>query len=218
MEAMIHRTIKISDTKILIWKLTETWEELLKQFDKNEIDSVEFSTFHTDKRKKEYLSVRLALKTLLNRKIKICYNDDGKPFLSDYFAEIGISHSGQWIAVITHPTQKVGIDVERFQSKILAISERFLSQEELEKILEDKEEKLKKLTLLWSAKEALFKVIGKEAVDFSRQLLIFPFRMGKSGKMKALHIPRKKLYELNYELTEEYALVYLIDNMEQNIS
>lgn len=214
---MIHRTIETSGAKILIWELTETWEELLKQFDKNEIDSLELSTFHTDKRKKEYLSVRLALKTLLNRKIKICYDDEGKPFLSDYFAEIGISHSGQWMAVITHPTQKVGIDVERFQPKISTISERFLSNEELEKIYEKEESKIKKLTLLWSAKEALFKVIGKEAVDFSRQLLILPFEMKKSGKMKALHLPRKKLYELDYELTEEYAMVYLIDNTEQNI-
>lgn len=215
METMIHKKIETSGAKILVWQSTETFDELVTFFDKNETE--ELNTLQSEKRKIEYLSVRLALKTLLNREIKICYNDDGKPFLSDYFAEIGISHSGQWIAVITHPTCKVGIDIERFQPKISAISKRFLSKEELEKILEKDENRLKKLTLLWSAKESLFKVIGKEAVDFSRQLCILPFEMGKTGKIKALHIPRNKLYELNYELSEEYAMVYLINkNVEPN--
>jgi len=66
------------------------------------------------------------------------------------------------------------------------------------------------LLLAWSGKEALYKIIGREAVDFANQLRIFPFEVKPSGEMKAQHIPSESFYKLFYQLTEQYTLVYCL--------
>ncbi|MFZ4724954.1 MAG: siderophore biosynthesis protein, partial [Paludibacter sp.] len=60
------------------------------------------------------------------------------------------------------------------------------------------------------AKEALYKIIGIQAVEFSKQLRIFPFEVKEEGEFKALHLPTNTGYNLSYILTDQYALVYCI--------
>jgi len=195
------------DARLLVWELTESIEELMNSLDELDID--ELGSKVSDKRKFEFLGARVALKTLLNKEITIDYDADGKPHAADNSMHISISHSRKWIAVMVHSTRLVGIDIEIPSDKIQKIYTRFLSEAEQNDLSNGKN--AQQLQLAWSGKEALYKIIGNEAVDFANQLRIFPFDVQNCGEMLAEHIPASKKYKLQYTQHPEYSLVYCVD-------
>ena len=198
--------ISFEGARLLIFEVTESVEALFQQLDY--VDYNEFSKLVSDKRKKEYLGVRVALKFLLGVEKIIQYDTERKPSLSDNSFQLSVSHSGSWIAVMVHPIRAVGIDIEVPTPKIQNIYKRFLN--ETEQAAFSNGDNLNQLLLAWSGKEALYKIIGKEAVDFANQLHLFPFENKKEGTFNAEHIPTKQKYQLHYIQNELYTLVYCI--------
>ena len=205
---MTDDLILLKDAKLLVWEIAKNIENLKEQLNLTESDNSKFNKIASDKRKLEFLGIRIALKTLLGKEVQIEYNEDGKPHLSDSSYQISVSHSNKWIAVMAHPTQKVGIDIECPTDKIQKLYKRFLSITEQTELSSGKDNR--QLLLAWSAKEALFKIIGKEAIDFANQLRIFPFEVKSFGEIKAQHIPTESLYQLFYHQTDKYTLVYCL--------
>jgi len=68
----------------------------------------------------------------------------------------------------------VGIDVELVTPKIEKIKEKFLNSEEMQLLQENQfsETNVELITLLWSAKEAMYKWYGKGSISFKRNLSI----------------------------------------------
>ncbi len=203
-----EKSIMFNDAKILVFEITQTSEELLQQIKNRGWFETELKKFSSEKRKREFIAVRLAMKSLLRKEINISYDADGKPYLADNSYQISISHSGNWIAIIAHPSFAVGIDIECPRKKIASLYTRFLSEIEQEELSNGKD--LNQIQLAWSAKEALFKIIGKQAVDFIKQLRIFPFEVKTEGEIIAEHIPTNTLYQLNYIQSTLYTLVYCL--------
>jgi len=110
---------------------------------------------------------------------------------------------------MAHSTCSIGVDVECPNDKIQKIYTRFLSNVEQKDLSNGKN--INQLLLAWSVKEALYKIIGKEAVDFANQLRIFHFEPKLSGEIMAQHTPTKKLYQLRYIQNSAYTLVYCVD-------
>ena len=202
----LHNIITIDEARILIWELTENMDDLLLQLP--ELDVAELQKHSSEKRKLEFLGVRIALKALLGKEIIVKYDANGKPFLADNSYHISVSHSVKWIAVMAHPTQLVGIDIEVPTDKIQKIYKRFLSTIEQEELSNGND--ISQLHLAWSAKEALYKIIGKEAIDFAKQLRIFPFDVKPAGEISALHIESETHYQLHYIQNQSYTLVYCL--------
>ncbi|HRN58188.1 MAG TPA: 4'-phosphopantetheinyl transferase superfamily protein [Agriterribacter sp.] len=108
-----------------------------------------------------------------------------KPFLPDEAFHFSISHCGDYAAAIVSRSHRVGIDIEIPTFKVARVRHKFLHTEELS-IMESEDNMLhatdtagetgflRKLTLLWSAKEAVFKWYGNGEVDFSDQIRIQP--------------------------------------------
>ncbi len=202
-------SLQFEDAKLLVMELTESVEELYKKWKIEGQDTTEYEKITSDKRKREYLGVRLALRLLLNKEVMICYTLDGKPYVADKSFQISISHSNKWIAVMAHPTRLVGVDIECPTSKIKNIYTRFLSKIEQQDLSDGNN--LAQLQLAWSAKEALYKIIGKKAIDFANQLRVFPFEVKDEGEIRAQHIEHDTLYTLFYIYSPEYTLVYCRD-------
>ncbi|MFZ4725287.1 MAG: 4'-phosphopantetheinyl transferase family protein, partial [Paludibacter sp.] len=156
----------LDDVRLLVIEVTDSVEELIQKFENIDLVFDEFNKFSSDKRKKEFLSIRLAFKKLLGTDVIISYDDNGKPYLEDRSYNISISHSGNWIAIIAHPTRFVGIDIECPSPKIKKLYTRFLSEAEQVDFSYGKD--VRHLQLTWSAKEALYKIIGIQAVEFSK--------------------------------------------------
>ncbi|MDR3651425.1 MAG: 4'-phosphopantetheinyl transferase superfamily protein [Paludibacter sp.] len=203
----INKIISEGDARILVWELTESFEELKLRL--SGIHKKKLKKFSSEKRKLEYLCVRVAMKELLGKETLIEYDNDGKPYLADKSAQISISHSKSWIAVMVHPSKSVGLDIECPTDKIGKIYTRFLNEAEQKELSNG--HNISQLQLAWSAKETLYKIIGKDAVDFSTQLQIFSFEVKTMGEITAQHIPAKKLYQLHYIQQLAYNLVYCVD-------
>ena len=205
---MRSELITLNEAKLLVWELTESVDTLKAQLNLIESDILEFNKIVSEKRKLEFLGIRVALKTLLGKEIQIEYNREGKPHLVDNSYQISVSHTNHWISVMAHPTRKVGVDIECPTDKIQQLYKRFLSETEQKELSDGKD--IRQLLLAWSAKEAMFKIIGKEAIDFANQLRIFPFEVEPSGEMKGQHIPSKLIYQLYYHQTDQYTLVFCL--------
>lgn len=207
-EENILYNISENGARILVYKMTETVEALIEELMLTQWERLHFDRISTEKRKLEFLGVRLCFMALFGKSVEVRNDNHGKPYLIDLSAEISVSHSKSWIAIIAHPAKQVGIDIECRTDKIQKIYKRFLSELEQAELADS--EFNGKFELAWSAKEALYKIIGSEAVDFSTQLRILPFEIAKKGTMNAKHIPTKQLFQLSYVQTRDYSLVYCV--------
>ena len=151
----------------------------------------------------------------------IALSDSSKPYLPDGAFYFSISHSGSYAAAIVSRTSCVGIDIERPRQKVMKIIHKFLHKEEqcffkLDPasiaMQHNYPEDFNLPTVLWSAKEAMFKWWGRGQVEFSEMLRIEPFLLGEEGRFKGsfnktdLTIP----VQLNYRIFQELCMVWLI--------
>lgn len=99
--------------------------------------------------------------------------DTCKPYLENEDFHFSISHCGDYAAAIVSRDKRVGIDIEIPSGKVLRIRHKFLHGEE-QRMLQKWHHlpEMEKATLLWSAKEAMFKWWGRGAVDFSEMLRV----------------------------------------------
>jgi 4'-phosphopantetheinyl transferase len=125
-------------------------------------------------------------------------NDDtGRPFLRGLGPQpaVSLSHSGEWVvALLAAPGAAVGIDVELVRDKAQRIARKFLNEEELG-VLEHAEQAgaptpadgLEQYSLLWSAKETLYKLAGQRGIIFRDNLLLDlpPLPWPMPGKLPA---------------------------------
>lgn len=206
---MKTQQLTYEDARILVFTHNETTDELITQLTNFNDYKNEFLTIKSEKRKREFLGVRIAMNILTGKNVIIYYNENQKPFLSDHSYHISISHSRDFVAVIAHPAYVVGIDIEGRNTKVSKVYQRFLNKEEQIYFCRENDSGLLEIT--WSAKETLYKIIGKEVHDFARHLHLYPFIPDESGDIRASHIIKLKIFYLKYIQNDQFTLVYCID-------
>jgi len=191
-----------NSTKIILWKIIpgELNETHLNEYDKNLIK------IRKGKNSKEYF---LAVRKLLENEdpeLTINYDFKGKPFLNKQKG-ISISHSNEIVAIGISNEIDFGIDIQYKTDKIFKIKNKFLSKNE-SKFL-GKTDDIELLTKLWSAKESIFKALGKEGVSFSNDLEINTINnkdLFRAGYYKKDNIKIK--FDLDFLFIEEYIICY----------
>lgn len=153
-------------TRLGIWKIEEA-----EEFFKGNVP-LQRDVTHPHKRL-QHLAGRFLLQYLFPdfpyHLIEIA--DTRKPFLADEKYHFSISHCGDYAAAIVSKVNRVGIDIEIPVEKIVRIANKFLSKEEFSIFniqLPTPNHQL--LTLLWSAKESVFKWYGDGGVDFRKHI------------------------------------------------
>ncbi len=195
------------NAEVLIWKMIDDEAFMLDFLQLGPKDLAAYQALKSEKRKREYLGVRAALMTILGEYENLEYFESGKPFLKNSDYQISISHTQEWLALIVHRSKKVGIDIECKSDKIERLSSRFLGRDE-QKYLSGEQ-----LNIAWSAKEALYKIVGDEAVDFANQQCLQAFELSSDrGEFEIRHIPTNKMYIGNFILTDSYSLVYIVSD------
>ena len=195
---------------IALWDITETEEQLMELLENDAVIAEEIIPFTSTKRRLEYLASRCAINQLTGEIQHVCYHENRAPYLAGNSLNISISHTGHYAVVATHPTEKVGIDIERIGDKVGRVRHKFLSKEELDAV-DNRSEKIH-LTILWAAKEAMYKVMGIETVKFTEQISIEPFTPYMEGEIIAHETasPEKKTYKLQYKVYPEFVIVHTI--------
>jgi phosphopantetheinyl transferase len=107
--------------------------------------------------------------------------DTRKPFLPDEQYHFSISHCGDYAAAIVSKDKSVWIDIEVPAEKISRIMYKFLSALEHERfeLVTPGDHLISLATLLWSAKESVFKWYGNGAVDFRKEIQLNALHEGE---------------------------------------
>ena len=152
---------------LLLWKLSETETQLNNLVNLSISSKLRLDLIKSSSQRKQFLGVQNLLSLHnINNEI-LFYDDNGKPhLLNNKF--ISISHSFDYCGVIVSDV-KVGIDIEKFRSKILNISKKFVSESDLALI---KKSSVENITKVWSIKEAVYKAFGHNKIDFKKNIII----------------------------------------------
>lgn len=202
----IHFQKKYSESLfVVVWEIKESLDYLLSICKLTETESLEIENISP-----EHVKIQFLIKHLISQ--IICKNADlqnpiigkdthGKPFLENHKAHISISHTPDFLAIGLDLERPIGIDLERPREQLIRIMPRISRPEELHYINGD----LKKATIQWSIKEALYKLYGKRKVDFKTNLLISKKGQEYWGK---IHMPDQ---ESEHEIIiEKFKDTYLI--------
>ena len=152
---------------LLLWKLSETETQLSNLLNISLSSKSKLDLIKSSSQRRQFLGVQNLLNLHKIKNDMLFYDDNGKPhLLNNKF--ISISHSFDYCGVIVSNV-KVGLDIEKFRSKILNISKKFVSESDLGLI---KLNSIENVTKVWSIKEAVFKAFGHNEIDFKKNIII----------------------------------------------
>lgn len=157
-------------TKLGIWKIEEPESFFLRKV------PLKQQVTHPYKRL-QHLAGRMLLPELFEDfpLEEIIIADTRKPFLEDDEYHFSISHCGNFAGAIASRENRVGVDIEFVSPRLKGISPKFLTEDErkyLEKWQYLSTLHMQMMTIIWSAKEAIFKWYGAGNVDFRRHMVM----------------------------------------------
>ena len=123
---------KTVDMQWAVWKMEESLDTLFTLLpDARRVScEQEMQRFTSDRRKLEWLSVRVLLYSMLQEDKEIGYSSEGKPHLTDNSSFISISHTKGYVAVILSSVAPVGIDIEQYGQRVKRVYDRFIRSDE----------------------------------------------------------------------------------------
>ncbi len=197
----------LSDTtRIGVWKIEET-----EDFFKGNVP-VHRAVTHPHKRL-QHLAGRFLLQFLFPdfpyELIQIA--DTRKPYLPDEQYHFSISHCGDYAAAIVSKDKRVGIDIEIPVEAIDKIMHKFLSANEhtIFHLIPLPADHSRLSTLLWSAKEAVFKWHGNGGVDFRRHIQLQ--RLDRERELFDCFFAKTKIdLQIHYKEFEQLCLTWVI--------
>jgi phosphopantetheinyl transferase len=205
----LYKTITIDETSELkIWKVEEELNELCKNIKLSPSCQERFDNMKSLVHKKAFMSIRHLLSLFGYTDFDLEYDQNGKPHLKDGM-HVSISHSFHFTAVIVS-NRKVGVDVEKQRDKIKYIAPKFTPIEEYESL--GQEDLIKKLTIVWGAKESIYKLFGKQGLLFLHDIYVYDFDFKASTTYANVNYKGlKKDYLLKFFEIEDFICVYAIE-------
>ena len=197
--------------EIGVWQITETEEELmaLSSIPSDEMEEISF--IRSESMRKQRLAVRALLEEMFEEKVYLSHHDNGKPYIENDATNISITHTNKYVAVILHPTEDVGIDIESLDRDFTAVEKKALSEDEIDDL--DDEKRNEQLAIYWCAKEAIFKLVSVYNVDFAEQIEVEHFRPKGEGELEATFIDKddyEEEFDLEYMTFDRHVLVWVV--------
>ena len=210
----LYKTIQHnSNTQILIWNITESFEQLNQEVQLNEKSQLRLNGMKSEMHQRAFLSVRKLLALAGYSDFDLYYDEFGKPHLIDD-KHISITHSHHFSAIIVS-NEAVGIDIEMQRDIILKIAHKFVNDEELNRLQKtDLNDYIKKLTVKWGAKEAIFKIKNEKGISFKDHIQVAPFELNEQQTIADLNFNgTNQKFTIHFsELDTNFTLVYAFEN------
>ena len=195
----LFKKIDGNSIRVLVWKIAEPEQDLL-----GILGGGTFQLPSNAQRRLERLSVFCLLK-YAGLTFPYTYDAVGKPAVAEN-CKISISHSYDFAALAISRNNAVGVDIERVDRNFLRVARKYLTPTELLMDLSQEE-----LALIWSSKEAVFKMPWSRSLEISQDIEVeikpstmadgfVGVRVSDSGKEVALR--------LNFEVFDGYVLVW----------
>ena len=197
MKEIFHK--KILNTHIYVWKITSSYEDQIKNPLLNTAELISANELKNEKRKKEFLSSRIALKKIFNKDLELKHHTSGKPFIKEA-KYLSISHSSNFLA-LAYGDENIGIDIEKPQNRMVKLIPRVLSEIELMEF--KKEPSIDLACKLWGAKEAILKYVGDRNLDYKEEIKAENIQLGIATYLKMN-------FKVEFEKIENMILTYVV--------
>lgn len=129
-------------------------------------DVASASRFQNERRRNEHLAWRRVVRRELGRKISIGYNEVGAPVVDTPDTYISVAHGAGCVAVAISD-RRVGVDIERTDRDFGSVSSRYMTLAEQQLSADERW-----AAVVWTAKEALYKLYGRRGVELREELQI----------------------------------------------
>ena len=163
----LHYSSNDSSYTHLVWHCSED-----VNFFRSKLNLTHYELDILEKRKNskkalEFLCSRLLLRLCKLDPNDLYYNEFGAPILkSGKF--ISISHCKNYVTLLLS-NQSCGVDIETKRKQILNIKHKFLNQTDINNI---SVENISDITLIWTLKEAIYKLCQYPGIDFKDQIFV----------------------------------------------
>lgn len=207
----LYKTITVNaTTQVLIWKIEEALDSLADGIDLTEYCQKRLALLKTEDHQKQFLSIRQLLHVGGYSTKDLYYDKLGKPHLKDD-KYISFSHSFHYTAIIIS-TQPVGIDIERQRDKILRIANKFTPLKEYRTLAND-EAIIRKLTIVWGIKEAVYKALNLPGLSFLNHIYVEEFDFDHQKTTAEVHFNNiTQSFVANFLEFENFACVYALSS------
>ena len=164
------QTIERDEVNISFWRATERQNEMLSFLPDGHDYAPTLNTFKSDRRRVEWLATRCLLHHLLGPDVRSYHLPSGRPFLLGSDLEISISHTDQLVAIALAPAGlEVGLDLEHNIDRAYRLMHRYLPEDEQAALVHNPTD----AAMLWSAKEAIYKLCDTEGLAFLDDIHIY---------------------------------------------
>ena len=124
-------------------------------------------------RRREWVAWRALLRERAERwgvgeqALRVAYAPSGEPLFEGLEGSISVTHSRRFVALARSWQGRCGIDIEQLDRNFERVENKYISPAERQLPTVDDE---RFRAAVWCAKEAMFKCVGREGVDFRRDL------------------------------------------------
>lgn len=208
----LYKTIQFNTTtQILVWKITESYQELFESVVVNPTNLIRLGKMKSELHQRAFLSVRRLFQEIGHTDLDLHYDAFGKPHIKGE-NHISITHSHEFSAIIIS-NEIVGIDMELQRDKIIRIADKFVDEEFQYLDQNNKEEYIKKLTVIWGAKEAIFKIRNEKGISFKDHIKVQSFGLEDVKGSAQLHFNNHaKDFDIHFEEIKNFTLVYAFEH------
>ena len=201
-----------SQTTVKIWKITESYSELLQPLDLKSNSLERVLGMKSELHQRGFLSVRHLLRDFGYTDQDLYYDENGKPHLKDG-KHISVTHSFTFSGIIISNTKQVGIDIEKQRAKILRIAHKFTTTEDYDH-LTNEQDLVRKLTIVWGAKESLYKIYEQEGLSFLQHIYVEDFSFNETQTTATITFEgNNNSYLVYFVEFEGFTCVYALDEL-----
>ncbi len=171
------------NTAVYIWEIEESEAWLRTDIELSQNSMNRLLSMSSELHRRGFLSIRHLLREAGYTDNDLYYSKNGKPFLRDG-RHISITHSFTFTAIVISDSL-TGIDIEKQRDKIQRIAIKFIGYEN--QYLESIEEPTRELTVIWGAKESMYKLYGTKGLGFKAHCKVDRFHIGQENITCSLH-------------------------------
>ena len=205
----LYKTITINKhTKAFIWKVEEAYEWLTKGITLTPHCQTRVDGMKSEIHRRGFMSIRHLMAQAGYTDSDLFYDDLGKPHLKDG-KHISISHSFNFTGIVVS-NNRIGIDIEKQRNKILKIANKFTPLDEYH-TLANEEALIRKLTIVWGAKESIYKLYAEPGLAFLQNINVNDFDFEDSKTTAQVEFRGKSsTYAIEFLEFENFTCVYAI--------
>lgn len=206
----LYKTITVDQsTKVLIWKIEESYEALSEGIVLTDNSQNRVNKMKSEMHRRGFMSVRHVLAAFGYNDHDLYYDDFGKPYLADG-KQISITHSFDFAGVIISD-KPIGIDIEKQREKITRIANKFTNGKEIKYVTSEIKNQIRMLTIIWGAKESLYKLFATAGLSFEQHIDIPYFTLENPFFVGTINYKENiKEYKLAFIEFEGFTCVYAL--------